>query len=55
MAIALGGKNLPTIDILESDIKLKLKKFSRVASNIEVATEILAKKFHENKLMNIKK
>jgi hypothetical protein len=50
VAIALGGKNLPTIDILESDIKLKLKKFSRVASNIDVATEILAKKFPEKKI-----
>jgi hypothetical protein len=50
VAIAIGGKNLPMIDVLESDIKLKLKKFSRVASNIDVATEILAKKFQEKKI-----
>ena len=50
VAIALGGKNLPTINVLDSDIKLKLKKFSRVASNIDVATEILAKKFQEKKI-----
>ena len=50
VAIALGGKDLPKIDILESDVKLKLKQFSKLAPNIDIGAKILANSFKEDKI-----
>jgi len=50
VAIALGGKNLPKIDVLESNLKLQLKQFSKLAPTINIGAKILANSFKKDKI-----
>lgn len=53
VALLLGGKNLPTLDVTKSEINSKLLKYAQKVPSIKIASEILSKNIKDIDVKNI--